>query len=103
MKILPILVWRVDCLLSIALSNAGNAFVQSSVLTCFLQKAERDFSRLKLTKTRLRNCLKQCTLNALLSFGINWPSSAEFNFNKCSRAFCSTERRAAVQTAGRGS
>ena len=65
-----------DWLLAIALANT---------------EAERDFSKLKIVKFRLRNRLQEQNLNALLNISINRPSVDEVLYAPCATLFCKTE------------
>ena len=77
----PSLLKLFDWLLAIPLSNA---------------EAERDFSKLKIIKTRLRNQLGTRNLNNLLQISINGPPLAEFDFVTCAVTFTARKDRLMV-------
>lgn len=55
--------------------------------------AERDFSKLKIIKTDLRNSMNEKTLNHLLHVSINGKDPSEMGFVECARAFAGEKSR----------
>lgn len=74
----PNLLIILDWVLAIPLSNA---------------EAERDFSKLKIVKNRLRNRLEARNLNNLLTISINGPPIDDFDFEKCAVSFKGSKKR----------
>ncbi len=59
--------------------------------------AERDFSKLKIIKTPLRNLMNQETLNELLIISIDGMPPNEMNLSQCVMKFA-TEKNRRMQT-----
>lgn len=88
----PTILKLLDWILAIPLTNAGTTIVLCFLATLVLD-AERDFSKLKIIKTRLRSSMKETTLGRLLQISINGPSMDGFDFDGCAAAFCSAKKR----------
>lgn len=67
--------------------------LKPTVSSVWIVDVERDFSKMRLTKTRLRSSMKNRTLNVLLKIAIDGPARKDFPFDKAILHFLKMKER----------